>query len=418
MRRCPACDEDTDHNTYVCEFCGYSDPAWHDTLRGPRSLRQLQAQFHATTRADSAPSSVVSHSAPRDVGILYAIPITSFCDGNQLAFELSIFERKLRASTVGGDATNPDSSSGGHRPVLRFDYRPMAHDWDASVVEDEFSGDVLPANVGVLALVETRRCIEFAARRWAGVAKIEVVLPPRDHPVTGLLVAANLIPPIAAGGIDHQQGSAKGRFGAVDTVLPAYTLNATTRGVLPDSVHEGLDELVSAGRMGPAFSRHLRGAIMELADNGYRHGNGECTIMACLRNESLERDRLNIEVPLSDTAARQVHLYMSCYTLGPTLAEKLGSASEREAVKQVLAFQGASPVGGGMGLGFGSPLSRARDMAEGTIVVISGNYTRIDMPNGSVREWTTEAGLVLPGVHVCLLVPLANVVTLVVPQAS
>lgn len=413
MRRCPACDEDTDYNSYTCEYCGYADPGWQDVLRGQYKVKQFPIRMPIVSSPSYNIRIVDSRSRLEQV-----IPISSFCDGTQLAYELRLFDHALQR--LNGDPTprNQTELTPDNGPVLRFDYRPMAQDWDASVVVDEFTGDVLPANVGVLSLLEVRRCIEVAARRWQGLIAIEAILPPADHPVTDLLLEANLIPPVASLQREFRQDGRSGRFGALETVLPAYTLNAATKGMLPDGVYNQLDNLVAVGRISQNYSRHLRGAIMELADNGYRHGNGECTIAAFMRNESLMGEQININLPLTDTAARQIHLYVSCYTLGPTLAEKLGTTTERDAVKSVLAYQSANMAGSGLGLGLAGPLCRARDMAEGTIVVTSGNYSRIDMPNGIVREWTAEAGIALPGVHICLLVPLANIASMAVLQAS
>jgi hypothetical protein len=351
----------------------------------------------------------------------YVILISSFVDSNELAYELKLFERGWQAH----DAAVEQQSSTGQRvrcghPLLQFNFQRMAYDWDSSVITDEFTGDLLPATVGLAGLLETHRTMEVAKGRWQDQVCIEALLPSSDHPVADLLTAAKLIP---AGVMVRQSPLSRppiriGRFGALETIVPVYRVTAQTKGQLPDELYRRLDELAQVGQVDRQFHKPLRNALMELVDNGCRYGNQECTVAVFLRNEAIAGSQSTIRLPLTERTVKQVHLFMFCYTTGPTFAGAQGIKSEREAVASTLVHHPATAMGSGLGLGFGGTLCRVRDRAEGTILISSGGYTRIDMPNGIVREWTAESGIALPGVLTCLLIPLANVAAVAAPAAS
>jgi hypothetical protein len=397
MRKCPACDEQTDDGESICAFCGYADPGWQQNLHAlPLWLNMIG----------------------RPSRFEYVIPISSFVDSNELAYELQLFERGWQSH----DAAIKQQSSAGQRvhsghPLLQFNFQRMAYDWDSSIITDEFTGDLLPASVGIAGLIDARRAMEVAGDRWQNQVHIEALLPPSNHPVTDLLTAANLIP---AGvrvrqSLSSRQPIQVGKFGALETIVPVYRVTAQTKGQLPDNLYERLDELARVGQIDQQFYKPLRNALQELADNGCRYGNQECTVAVFLRNEAIAGQRSAVRLPLTDTTVKQVHLFMFCYTTGPTFAGVRGVKSEREAVASTLAHQPATGMGSGLGLGLGGTLSRVRDRAEGTILISSGGYTRIDMPTGIVREWTVESGIALPGVLTCLLIPLANVAAVATP---
>lgn len=410
MRKCPACDEPNDHNTVTCAFCGYRDIGWESTLRlarlgGWHLTRRISssvAEEHIGARAPIAPDNVE-----------HTIPVTSFTEAGEYAHELRLFEH-----TIAWEA-NLDAPYVTPLPLKRyrltFDFRPVAHDFDSSVSIDDYSGDVLPASVGIVALSDARRAIEVAQGRYRGAVNIAALLPPSSHPVTHFLQEANLIPDGVCVELQPTLTTTAVPFGALETIVPAYEV---VQSQLPNSTFSRLDELVAAGRISGEYRRHLRHAVMEIADNGFRHGNGRCTIAVFLRNESATRTDASVHLPLTADDARKVHLFVLCYTIGPTLADTLNVADDREAVAQIMSRDISSSLGGGLGLGLGGALCKARDKAEGTIMVSSGRYTRVDMPNRMVREWTAEAGSVLPGVSTCLLVPLAKVAALSVPRAS
>ncbi len=294
MHRCPACDEMVDHDVAVCMSCGYHDCGWEENLRvaqGPNALHV--PAYHAPPRYE------------------YSIPISSFADTGYLAHELALFERGWRSHNALHHVQT-------QRPILRFDLSPLGHDWDASIVIDDLGG-VLPANVGVVALMEARRAIEVAAHRWGSVIEIEAILPPTAHPVTDFIKQANLIPPQARAVRTHGSSGALVPFGSVETIVAATQVNAATGGQLSQAVYRGLDALGDVGGISKAYHRHLRRALMELADNGFQHGGGECTVALFLRDEGAMGTQAAARLPLSPSAARRIHLYLHCYTSGPSL---------------------------------------------------------------------------------------------------
>lgn len=398
MRKCPDCDEQTGDDGIVCEVCGYADLGWQQNLLALSRWMSISA---------------------RPSRFEYTIPITSFVDSQQLAFELMLFERGWReydAAIQLPVATVQRASLG--QPLLRFNFRPMEFDWNSSVITDDYTGDILPASVGVTALLEAHRAIEVAKKRWQNQVCIEIMLPPSSHPVSNFLEAANLIPPGVPAIQARPSGyhSRTGSFGALETIVPVCRVTTQTVGQLPNHVYRRLDELARVGKIDAKFQSPLRKALMELVDNGYKYGNQECTVAVFLRNEATPSPDSAIRLPLSESAVKQVHLYMYCYTTGQTFAQARGMDDEREALASALDYKSTTSTGGGRGLG--GTLCRARDRAEGTILVSSGRYTRIDMPNRIIREWTSESGIALPGVLTCLLIPLANVASVAHSAAS
>lgn len=63
----------------------------------------------------------------------------------------------------------------------------------------------------------------------------------------------------------------------------------------------------------------------------------------------------------------------------------------------------------GGGTGIERVMSTVIRSAEGSLSINSGNYSCIMLPDGLIREHTSAGNDYLPGVHFCMLVPLATV---------
>src|SRR5579859_3497882 len=94
MRKCPGCDELNEHDSVICAWCGYRDLGWESTLHLARRLRIVRA----SVASHDAIATVISDTLHPPIG--HTIPVTSFTEPGEYAYELSLFDRL--AAPLGG----------------------------------------------------------------------------------------------------------------------------------------------------------------------------------------------------------------------------------------------------------------------------------------------------------------------------
>lgn len=144
---------------------------------------------------------------------------------------------------------------------------------------------------------------------------------------------------------------------------------------------------------------------MEAAENADVWGNGGW--VSCY----LRQEKRGIEgfghLSVNFDPAKETHLFIDVFTLGPTLSSTLKLENEWEAAQAISSGLSARVSGGGRGIPY--ILNNIINMAIGTVFISSGPYTRIATPDGLVREFQSAGTDYLPGVHMCAIVPLAVV---------
>ena len=406
MRRCPGCGELTDCFDSECWSCRYMDPAWGEVLLSGRKQ---------TNDSDHVHSLEVSRTPPeqpdRWLSRVVVIPISSFSDSSELAYELAGVH-KATAGMLGKEPLE-----------IRFDFTQLGFDWEASTESEEH--EFIPGSIGVLALTEARRAMQLACQTW-GFTRVTALLPPLGHPVSELLQEAGMLSELPSINVKNMQcwtqetNSAPSYARAIDleTIVPFTGIGTATNGQLSDLFHFRFDALSARGAIGREFRSPLRQVVMNLAENAADYGHGG--FIGCfLRQEKGKsagtKGRLvgsNLFDPRKHT-----HLFINCFTLGPSLSEVTGYANEWLAAGAVLGEGFTSRANGG-GSGMETIMRTVVERATGTVYLNSKNYVRVISPDGIVRENTLGGDLYLPGVHICALIPLAVVAQLYPPKSG
>jgi hypothetical protein len=144
---------------------------------------------------------------------------------------------------------------------------------------------------------------------------------------------------------------------------------------------------------------------MEAAENADIWGGGG-RIACFLRQEKRGTSRFGHQ-DRTFSPARETHLFLHVFSIGPTLAETTGKGSEWEAAIAIAEGFSTRPSSGGNGMP--RILQAITETTSGTVFISSGNYTRIITPDGLVREFLSAGTDYLPGVHLCAVIPLAVV---------
>jgi len=195
----------------------------------------------------------------------------------------------------------------------------------------------------------------------------------------------------------------------LETIVPFTPVGAATSGQLSQVFHTRFSSFVEKGAIREELRSPIRQVVMALAENGSEYGQG-CHIACFLRQErgisAIER-RLTTGEPFNPRL--HTHLFINCFTLGPSLANITGHSSEWEAAQAILGGFTSRPEGGGSGMQ--NIIQTVTEDGSGTVYINSRNYVRLVMPTGISHEYTYGGDRYLPGVqvHFCLLIPLAVV---------
>lgn len=387
MRRCAGCGEPTDYFEAECRVCHYVDTAWDEAVSEPGTLNIVEA-------AKQLPLPSTAPTSSRVV----VIPVSSFSDSAELAYELS------RVHIIAKEAV-------GHGGLeIRFDFTQLGFDWEAVGVGEEH--EFIPGSIGILAVTEACRALQFALQTWRRL-KVSALLPPEGHPASMLLQEAGVLSALPRSNILWGQGGLPRLANRLDleTIVPFTGVGIATYGQLSDLFHTRFDVIADRGTIGKEYRSPLRQVVMDLAENAAQYGNGG--YVGCFLRQ--EKGRAAGTKGRADMLAfnprRHSHLFVNCFTLGPSLSEVTGHASEWAAAQAVLGGGFTSRATGG-GSGMETIMRTVVDSATGTVYLNSRNYVRVVSPNGLVHEYTLGGDQYLPGVHICLLIPLAIVAQL------
>lgn len=393
LRRCPNCEEYASDHDALCISCQYTDPAWQELLS--RRLRlDIQPPAQPTEVKGFTFAPMRKFESPLH---LFTVPISSFTDSAELAYELHKLED---LSNQGIDPKRID---------LRFDFTPMLFDWESTGNEEEF--DFIPGRIGMLALTDACRAICTAKLKFPET-RISALFPPTSHPFNELLKA--VIPNSLIHEFHYLNSIATEQIGSVDSVgldleivVPYTQVGPSTSGQLSNTFHHQYDILAEKGSIGNDYRSPIRQVIMGLAENGSEYGNGGY-IGCFLRQEKGKPTSIGKRTDDFPFEPRQhTHLFINCFTLGKSLAEVTKHAHEWESAQAVLGGFTSRVDGGGSGMQ--NVMQTVIESAKGSVFVNSKNYVRLVLPNGMVHEYTQGGDLYLPGVHFCLVIPLAVV---------
>ncbi|MGQ9572732.1 MAG: hypothetical protein ACUVV3_06045 [Dehalococcoidia bacterium] len=296
---------------------------------------------------------------------------------------------------------------------VHFDLTQLGFDWEAASAGEVH--EFIPGSVGILAVAETCRAMQFVRQRFPG-SRISAALPPEDHPASIFLQEAGVLATWPGSGLTYSSqanfdSAAQTKTVDLETIVPFIGVDASSYGQLSDVFHARFDALADKGSVAREYRSALRQVVMDLAENGFEYGKG-CWVGCFLRQE---KGRSAGTKGCPDSASfdprQHTHLFINCFTVGPSLAEVTGHATEWDAAQAVLSGGFTSrPTGGGSGIE--SVMRTVVESARGTAYLGSRNYVRIVSPNGIVHEYVLGGDQYLPGVHICLLVPLAVVAQL------
>ncbi len=396
MRRCPGCGELTDYFDSECWSCRYIDPAWVEVVMNGRKQTNTFDHIHSP-EASGRPPEQPSKCSPR----LVVIPISSFSDSSELA---DVYTAK--AGTFGTEPLE-----------IRFDFRQLGFDWEASTEGEEH--EFIPGSIGVLALTEARRAMRLACQTW-GSTRVTALLPPQGHPVSELLREAGMLSDIPSINVKNMQCWKKetrsspfdARTIDLETIVPFTKIGPATNGQLSDLFYIRFDAMSARGAIGREFCSPLRQVVMNLAENAADYGRGGY-IGCFLRQEKGRTAGLKGRFGGSNLfdPRKHTHLFINCFTLGPSLSEVTDHPNEWSAAEAVLGGGFTSRINGG-GSGMETIMRTVVEGATGTVYLNSKNYVRVITPDGIVREYNLGGDLYLPGVHICTLIPLAVVAQL------
>ena len=373
----------------TCPYCFYKDIAWESNLTRFQNKCILGAD--AMIHDNPLPYNLRKESISSEP---YIIRISSFTDAGELGFHL----RRIRETC--------DISP---RVDTVLDLNRLQYDWDYGAHYDEETDLFLPPSIGILALVEVRRFIEAIHISLGEKVNLTAKLPDRAHPVCALTEESGIVD-----GIIKTHTSCDGNLltinsfeGCQDVLVPVTVVGPETRGQLSGAFYQRFERLAQAGLISDTYRSAIRRVIMEVVENGEIYGK-QCWVTCFLRQEKrtprkkIHEKRLGHDfLPWLHT-----HLFINVFTIGPTLRETTGHSTEWEAAQAILRGFSSRPDGG---TGIERVMSTVIRSAEGSLSINSGNYSCIMLPDGLIREHTSAGNDYLPGVHFCMLVPLATV---------
>lgn len=380
MHRCPNCDTYILDATAICPQCRYDDLGWREATAALRGRGGQGGNFFRAPLVLPA-----KH---------YRVRISGFSDPNELGFHLFNIQNLIRL--CGPVEVEVDASS-------------ILYEWEYADGSDGEFDLFLPPRTPIVALATVGRFLHVLGQAIDQVpgSKIILKVPPSGSPVTRFLTQSNMLgtSPRATFRFTEMRSMRLHSPSSDEVLVPMTPMPPTGDGQLPRSLAEGLRRLFSEAGVDAGHSSALYKVIMEATDNAQSWGGGGW-IGAFIRQE--KRRRLGFGVSTTFNPAQESHLIVSVVTVGQTFAESSGMSREAEAVSA--AFGGFSGRGDGGG-GRGVPLivRTVTEQCLGTVVISSGNYTRIATPDGLIREQLSGGAKTLPGTHVCIMVPLAEV---------
>lgn len=373
----------------TCPCCFYKDIGWESNLTYFQRKRILVAD--TVMSDDLLPYNLRKESISWEP---YIIHISSFTDAGELGFHL----RKIRETC----AISP-------RVDIILDLTRLQYDWDYGADYDEETDLFLPPSVGILALLEVRRFIEAIHISLGEIVDLTAKLPDRAHPVCALIDESGIVD-----GIIKTHTSCDGNLlpinsfeGCQDVLVPVTVVGPETRGQLSGAFYQRFERLAQAGLISDTYRSAIRRVIMEVVENGEIYGK-QCWVTCFLRQEKRPPRKRTHEKHLGHDFLPwlHTHLFINVFTIGPTLKEATGYSTEWEAAQAILRGFSSRPDGG---TGIERVMSTVIRSAEGSLSINSGNYSCIMLPDGLIREHTSAGNDYLPGVHFCMLVPLATV---------
>jgi hypothetical protein len=403
MRRCKCCGELTVHDEPSCCHCAYLDAGWGETLRtnGRRSVRNTRST-HSSQQLALHPSGATADWEP----VHYAVNLSAFSDSGELGFHLKLIKALLAAEHE-------------RDIIITLNGSGLGYEWDYAYDFDPARDFYLPPSLPLPSLIEVARFARILTQigEQNSNLRVVVVLPPEKHAATQLIAKAGIIPNIAAFQIGYAEypSAPSNEPGCDDVLVPLTAVDASSYGQLAQGFHSAFDKLVKAGRVEEQHRSALRMIVMEAAENADSWGGGRGWAACFLRQETRGTGRWGAK-ERSFTPARDSHLFIHVFSIGPTLAESTGHTTEWEAAVAISVGQSARPTGGGTGMP--NILQTVTERALGTVFLNSGNYIRIVSPDGIVREHVSRGSAYLPGVHLCALVPLAVVSGILRPDAA
>ena len=400
MRRCTSCGELTNAFEARCQVCHYVDSAWAEALaQGTQLSLSPSAQENVTEVSKPSMGVLDKHLSPAPCKVV--VPLSSFSDSAELAYELS------RIDAIARDG------AGYNGIEVHLDLTQLGFDWEAAGAGEEH--EFIPGSVGILAVAEACRTIQFVRQRFPGL-RISAALPPEDHAASIFLREAGVLATCPGSSVTYSSqvnfdSAVQTRTVDFETIVPFTGVDASSYGQLSDVFHTRFDALADKGSVAREYRSPLRQVVMDLAENGSEYGKG-CWVGCFLRQEKGRSAGAKGHHDSASFDPRQhTHLFINCFTVGPSLAEVTGHKTEWEAAQAVLSGSYTSRSTGG-GSGMESIMSTVVESARGTVYLNSRNYARIVSPNGIVHEYILGGDQYLPGVHTCLLVPLAAVAQL------
>ncbi len=386
MRTCPVCDSLIPHDSCTCPDCGTKDYAWRENLE--TSQCSATRRFHRKTIF----AEEVRHTQHSGIAGRYLVRLSAFSDSGELGFHL--FRIKKLASAV------PDKQL-----TVTLDASSWAYDWDYSDEADPESDYYLPPSFPILSLIETSRFVRSVEGIAANNIRIELILPPRDHPITLFLRRGAFYRDLVMANCSYSDHGLPvvSKQGCDNVLVPLTRVDGSTNGQLTQTFHENFDALATAGLFEDVHRSSIRRVIMEAAENADIWGNGGW-VSCFLRQEKRGAANFGHKTTIFDPS-RETHLFINVFSLGATIGSALNMATEWEAADAVTIGWSSRGVAGGKG--FPHILSTITRLSLGTVFISSGAYTRIHSPDGLIREHLAVGSDYLPGVHLCAVIPVA-----------
>jgi len=253
--------------------------------------------------------------------------------------------------------------------------------------------------------METSRFVHAVEAIPTNNIRIELLLPPRDHPITLFLQAGAFfhdMTMINCTYSDHRLPVVS-KQGCDNVLVPLSRVDGSTYGQLTQTFHENFDALAAAGLFDDVHRSSIRRVIMEAAENADIWGNGGW-VSCFLRQEKRGATGFGHQSTAFEPS-RETHLFINVFSLGATIAGALNMLNEWEAVDAVTVGWSSRGVPGGKGIPH--ILSTITRLSLGTVFISSGAYSRIHSPDGLTREYLAAGTDYLPGVHLCAVIPVA-----------
>jgi hypothetical protein len=388
MRRCRNCGELTPQDSSVCMHCLYPDEAWKENIE--RVIKEGKARSLRKPKGTVQLSFLGSVSAAEQ--LKYTVRLSALSDSSELGFHLR------RITQLSKD--NP------HQPIeVTCNGASWGYDWDYACDFDPERDVYLPPGLPIPSLVEVSRFIYALLSMNTSNLSVRIVLPPCTHAATEFIKETRLFSAIPPSMVTYTIHAIDGtsKPGCDDVFIPLSPIGLETSGQLPAEFYGNFEKLANAGYFKPEHRSSLRRIIMEAAENADIWGGGG-RIACFLRQEKRGTGRFGHQ-DRRFSPARETHLFLHVFSIGPSLADTTRKESEWEAA--IAVAKGFSTRSSGGGNGMPGILKTITETAIGTVFISSGNYTRIITPDGLVREFLSAGTDYLPGVHLCAVIPLA-----------